>query len=104
MGEQKRDFVYVKDVVEATLRALQAPAGVYNVGSGNARSFNDVIASLNRALGTSLETEYFDNPYSFYQPFTEADLTLARKKLRYEPRWSLEAGVADYVTIGPFPT
>ncbi|MBI2898861.1 MAG: NAD-dependent epimerase/dehydratase family protein [Planctomycetes bacterium] len=96
MGEQKRDFVYVKDAVEATLLALRAPPGVYNVGSGQARSFNDVIAALNRTLGTKLETEYFDNPYPFYQPFTEADLTLSRKKLRYRPKWTIEEGIADY--------
>jgi ADP-L-glycero-D-manno-heptose 6-epimerase len=97
MGEQKRDFVYVKDAVEGTLLALRAPGGVYNIGSGQARSFNDIIACLNRALGTSLEPDYFDNPYPFYQPFTEADLTLARKRLRFRPRWPLEQGIADYV-------
>ena len=47
--------------------------GVYNVGSGQARSFNDLIAVLNDALGTSLEPDYFDCPYSFFQPFTEAN-------------------------------
>jgi len=96
-GEQKRDFVYVKDVVEATLLAARAPKGIYNVGSGEARSFNDVISALNRALGLNLEPEYFDNPYSFYQPFTEADLSLSRKRLHYRPTWSLEEGVQDYV-------
>lgn len=97
MGEQKRDFVYVKDAVEATLLAAKAPAGIYNVGSGQARSFNDVIAALNLALGTKLDPEYFDNPYAFYQPFTEADLTQSKKKLRYTPKWTLESGVADYM-------
>ncbi len=95
-GEQKRDFVYVKDVIEATLLGLTAPNGVYNTGSGHPRSFNDVIAALQNQLGTHLEIEYFDNPYPFYQPHTEADLTRSRKMLGYQPKFSLEEGVRDY--------
>jgi ADP-L-glycero-D-manno-heptose 6-epimerase len=99
-GEQKRDFVYVKDVVEATILGLKAPSGVYNTGSGKPRSFNDVIASLQSVLGTKFETEYFDNPYPFYQPHTEADLTLSRKALGYNPKFSLEEGIKDYFASG----
>jgi ADP-L-glycero-D-manno-heptose 6-epimerase len=99
-GEQKRDFVYVKDAVEATLLAAKAPGGVYHAGSGRARSFNEVIAALQAALGPRLETEYFDCPYAFYQPHTEADLTLSRKTLGYEPRFSLEDGIRDYLASG----
>jgi len=99
-GEQKRDFVHVKDVVALTLLALNGPKGVYNAGSGNARSFNDVIAALQTMLGTRLETEYFDNPYPFYQSHTEADLTLSRKVLGYRPRFSLEEGIHDYHASG----
>lgn len=99
-GEQKRDFVYVKDVVQATLLGLAAPSGVYNTGSGTPRSFNDVIAALRAATGVKLETEYFDNPYPFYQPHTEADLTRSRKVLGYDPRFTLEKGVADYHASG----
>jgi ADP-L-glycero-D-manno-heptose 6-epimerase len=99
-GEQKRDFVYVKDVVRLTIGALQAPkSGIYNCGSGVAFSFNEIIAALNRALGTNLETEYFDNPYSFYQPHTEADLTAARNDLKYEPEFPPAKGIADYVSL-----
>lgn len=55
-GEQKRDFVYVKDVVKMTIAALNAPkSGVYNCGSGQAFSFNEVIGELNRNLGSKLE-------------------------------------------------
>jgi len=99
-GEQKRDFVYVKDAVEITLLALKASNGVYNAGSGCTRSFNDVIAALQSTLGTRLEAEYFDNPYPFYQPHTEADLTLSRKTLGYQPRFTLEEGIRDYHTSG----
>ena len=98
-GEQKRDFVYVKYIVAGTLRALEAnESGIYNLGSGQARSFNELIAILNQSLGTNLEPEYFDNPHAHYQNHTEANLTNARKSLGYEPQFPLEAGVADYMT------
>lgn len=99
-GEQKRDFVYVKDVVRMTISALNAPkSGVYNCGSGVSFSFNEVITALNQNLGTSLETEYFENPYSFYQPHTEADMTAARNGLKYEPEFPPAKGIADYVQL-----
>jgi len=97
-GEQKRDFVYVKDAVEGSVRALDAKtSGIYNLGTGQARSFNELIDVLNKCLGTNLQPEYFDNPHAHYQNFTQADLTSARKALRYEPRFSLEDGVRDYM-------
>jgi ADP-L-glycero-D-manno-heptose 6-epimerase len=97
-GEQKRDFVYVRDVVEGTIRALEAKtSGIYNVGTGEARSFNELIEVLNKCLSTNFEPEYFDNPHAHYQNFTQADLTSARKALKYEPRFSLEDGVRDYM-------
>jgi ADP-L-glycero-D-manno-heptose 6-epimerase len=97
-GEQKRDFVHVKDVVEGTVRALGAKmSGIYNLGTGQARSFNELIEVLNNCLGTKFEPEYFDNPHAHYQNFTQADLTSARKALSYEPRFSLEDGVRDYM-------
>lgn len=99
-GEQKRDFVYVKDVVRITIEALSVPqSNVYNCGSGQAFSFNEVIAELNRALNTRLEPDYFENPYSFYQPHTEADMTLARNELKYAPEYPPASGIADYVAI-----
>ena len=97
-GEQKRDFVYVKDIVQGTLRALAAKkSGIYNLGSGAARSFNELIGILNKSLGTNFEPEYFDNPHAHYQNHTEADLTNVRKSLGYEPKFPLEKGVADYM-------
>jgi ADP-L-glycero-D-manno-heptose 6-epimerase len=97
-GEQKRDFVYVKDAVDGTIRALHAKqSGVYNLGSGVARSFNELVDVLNECLGTNLKPDYMDNPHAHYQNFTQADLTSARKALGYEPRFSLEQGVRDYM-------
>ncbi len=97
-GEQKRDFVYVKDVVAGTMSAMEAnESGIYNLGSGEARSFNELVYILNRCLETNFEPFYIDNPHAHYQNFTEADLTNARSALGYKPRFSLEEGVADYM-------
>jgi ADP-L-glycero-D-manno-heptose 6-epimerase len=97
-GEQKRDFVYVKDAVEGTIRALDAKtSGIYNLGTGRARSFNELVEVLNKCLGRDFQPEYFDNPHAHYQHFTQADLTSAREALKYEPRFSLEDGVRDYM-------
>ena len=97
-GEQHRDFVYVKDVVSLTLQALNAPrSDIYNCGSGCAISFNNVIALLNRALGTDLAPEYIENPFAFYQPHTEADMSKARQELGFVPEFPPESGIPDYV-------
>jgi ADP-L-glycero-D-manno-heptose 6-epimerase len=97
-GEQKRDFVYVQDTVEASIRALDAKtSGIHNLGTGKARSFNELIDVLNKCLATNFEPEYFDNPHAHYQNFTQADITSARSALGYEPRFSLEQGVRDYM-------
>jgi ADP-L-glycero-D-manno-heptose 6-epimerase len=97
-GDQKRDFVYVKDIVEGSILALQAKeSGIYNLGSGQARSFNELVDVLNKCLRTKFAPDYIDNPHAHYQNFTEADLTKVRSVLGYQPQFSLERGVADYV-------
>jgi ADP-L-glycero-D-manno-heptose 6-epimerase len=97
-GNQKRDFVYVKDIVEGSIRALDAKeSGIFNLGSGQARSFNELVNILNRSLGTDFEPEYIENPHAHYQNFTQADLTSVRENLGYEPKYPLETGVVDYV-------
>lgn len=97
-GEQKRDFVYVKDIVAGTMQAMEATSsGIYNLGCGEARSFNELVYILNRSLETNLEPQYIDNPHAHYQSFTEAVLDNARTGLGYKPRFSLEEGVSDYM-------
>src|SRR5437667_5094934 len=89
-GEQKRDFVYVKDVVEGSIRALDAyRSGIYNLGSGQARSFNELVDVLNKCLGTALEPDYFDNPHAHHQNLTQADLSKVREAVGYEPQFPL---------------
>lgn len=102
MGEQQRDFVYVKDIVKINLCALTngKETGVYNAATGIPRNFNEIIACLNKEMGTNLEPEYFDNPYKdFFQVKTQADITKSKEKLGYTPDYTLEAGIADYVKI-----
>jgi ADP-L-glycero-D-manno-heptose 6-epimerase len=97
-GEQKRDFVYVKDVVEGSILALEPrESGIYNLGCGQARSFNELVDILNKCLGTKFVADYIDNPHAHYQNFTEADLDKVRSALGYQPRFPLEAGVKDYM-------
>ncbi len=100
-GEQIRDFVYVKDIVNCTILAARARAsGIYNAGSGVPRSFNDIVANLNRVLNTQWQPEYIDNPHAHYQPHTEADLTQTTRALRYKPKYTLELGIDDYEKSG----
>ena len=99
-GEQKRDFVYIRDVISANLAALEAPrSGICNVGSGNARSFNDIIEILGKELSRSLEVDYFDNPYDFYQNHTQADVSQTAELLGWSPEWQLEDGMAEYISL-----
>ncbi|HOX23637.1 MAG TPA: NAD-dependent epimerase/dehydratase family protein, partial [Elusimicrobiales bacterium] len=98
-GEQQRDFIYVKDVVKANLLALEKGVSghVYNVGTGYPEDFNKVISCLNISMGLNLETEYFDNPYPFYQNKTQADTSLSARELGFKADYSLERGIEDYV-------
>ena len=105
-GTQKRDFVSIEDVLQANLLAMSTPASadhhqrasVFNVGSGVAHSFNEVIAGLNAALGTNLAPDYFDNPYSFFQNHTQADITETTRALNYHPQFTnITAGIAHYM-------
>lgn len=100
-GEQKRDHIYINDVVNATIKALEAPSGVYNVGTGISTSFNQVIALMNETLGTDLSPEYFDMPYNSktYQANTQADTSLAEKKLGFRAKYSLAEGIKEYIRL-----
>ncbi|TBR22768.1 ADP-glyceromanno-heptose 6-epimerase [bacterium] len=97
-GEQYRDHIYVKDVVAANLKAAEAAqSGVYNVCTGRATTFNEVVSALNAVLGTSLEPDYFENPYSFYQNETQGDPSAAAAGLGFKASWAFRDAVADYL-------
>ena len=97
-GEQKRDHIYVKDVVEATIKAVNTKSGIYNIGTGVATNFNDLIKVLNEVLGKNLKPKYFDMPYDkkTYQSDTLADTMKAEKILGFKAKWSLKEGIIDY--------
>ena len=94
----KRDFVYIKDIINANLKALDAPSGIYNAATGKARSFQDIADILQREIGVNLGNEYIKNPYlGSYQFHTQADIEPTKKALGYESQWSLEEGIKDYL-------
>lgn len=101
-GEQRRDFIYLDDAVNIVLHLAEHKDqnGIFNAGTGRARSFNDLAAALLKALGKPVNIEYFPMPEEIrprYQYFTQADvgkLTAARKNGAFT---SLEDGVRNYV-------
>lgn len=101
-GHQARDFIYVGDVVDALFFALEKPLarGIYNLGTGKARTFEDLAVATFTALGKKPEIIYFDTPLELrerYQYFTQADMTKLRRtgySLTFTP---LEDGVRAYV-------
>lgn len=95
-GEQKRDFVYVKDVVQANLNAIDAPNGIYNVGTGISTSFNRLVEMINQILHKNLKAEYTLNPYPSYQSNTQADTTKAETILNFKAKWELQEAIEDY--------
>ncbi len=101
-GEQKRDFVYVKDAVNMTLFFLDKPQahGLFNVGTGNARSWNDLVRAIFKAMGKPENIEYIDMPEELkgkYQYFTKADSSKIKKAGFDYGTLSLEDAVTDYV-------
>ncbi|MGF1527812.1 MAG: ADP-glyceromanno-heptose 6-epimerase [Candidatus Competibacterales bacterium] len=101
-GGQRRDFVYVKDCVAVVewLLTQRATAGLFNVGTGRARTFEDLAKALMRALNVEPRIEYIDMPEALrdkYQYFTEASLDNLRAVGYCAPFTDLETGVADYV-------
>lgn len=102
-GEQKRDFVYVKDVVNVlhSFTERPYPSGIYNLGTGCARTFLDLATATFHALGKSPVIDYIDIPADIrdkYQYFTEADMQKLRSAGYKDVFYSLEDGVTDYVS------
>ena len=101
-GEQVRDFVYVKDAVAATLFFYERSdiGGLFNCGTGKARTWNDLVKATFRAMGLEPKITYIDMPEALrakYQYRTEADISKLRDAGCEDPFTSLEDGVADYV-------
>jgi ADP-L-glycero-D-manno-heptose 6-epimerase len=102
-GDQRRDFIYVDDAVAVVRWLMETPnvSGIFNVGTGQARSFRDLITSLFRSLGSEPNIEYIDMPESIrgqYQYFTEAKVDNLRRAGYNAGFTSIEDGVSRYVT------
>jgi ADP-L-glycero-D-manno-heptose 6-epimerase len=101
-GEQLRDFVYVKDVVEVCYFLLhhRKNSGLYNLGSGKARTFLDLVKNTFKSLNKEPQIEFIDTPIDIrdkYQYFTEANMTKLKSIGYAKPFHTLEEGVKDYV-------
>jgi len=99
-GSEKiyRDFIFIEDVVQANILSCEAKkSGVYNIGTGEPRSFKDIVDILQYELKTNLDIKYIDNPYSGYQLHTCANIKDASENLNFKPRYSLEQGIKEYI-------
>ena len=101
-GEQMRDFIYVKDAVDMTLHFLDKNNvnGLFNIGSGKARTWNDLVTALFKAMEKPVNIEYIDLPGHLadkYQYFTEANLSKLKSSGYKTEITSLENGINDYV-------
>jgi ADP-L-glycero-D-manno-heptose 6-epimerase len=103
-GEQLRDFIYVKDVVNVCYwlmhHRVSASNGIYNLGSGKARTFLDLVKNVFHAMGKTESIEFIDTPADIrdtYQYFTEANMNKLKTIGYTVPFYSLEEGVEEYV-------
>lgn len=101
-GEQLRDFIYVKDLVDVILFLMKGKptSGLYNLGTGKARSFVDLASTTFAALGLETQIEFIDTPKDIrdkYQYFTEANMAKIVAAGYKKPFTGLEDGVGDYV-------
>lgn len=101
-GEQRRDFIYVKDCVDVLLWLINNPGvnGIYNLGTGKSRTWNDLVTGVFSAMKMAPQIEYIEMPPSLrnqYQYFTEAPMEKLRAQ-GYSPAfYSLEKAIEDYV-------
>ncbi|PKL83076.1 MAG: ADP-glyceromanno-heptose 6-epimerase [Ignavibacteriae bacterium HGW-Ignavibacteriae-3] len=101
-GEQKRDFIYIKDAVDMTVHFLEHRDvnGIYNVGTGKAQTWVELVTALFNAVGKPVNIEFVDMPEDIrekYQYFTEASLDKIKNAGYNKPVMNLQDGVTDYV-------
>ena len=94
-----RDFIYIEDIIQANIKACKPKkSGIYNVGTGKARSFEDIVNILQKELKIDNGKEYITNPYiGQYQFFTQANIQTTKENLNYEPKYSMEDGIIAYI-------
>uniref|UniRef100_A0A7C4YA20 ADP-glyceromanno-heptose 6-epimerase n=1 Tax=candidate division WOR-3 bacterium TaxID=2052148 RepID=A0A7C4YA20_UNCW3 len=100
-GEQKRDFIYIKDVVDMIIFVYEKRLkGIFNIGTGIARSFIDIVQSVSYALKRKIDIEFIDMPEEIrdsYQYYTCADIRKIKDAGYNKKFWTLEEGVEDYL-------
>lgn len=101
-GEQKRDFIYVKDAVGLVYDFVEHPEkrGIFNVGTGEAKTWNELARAIFNALGAKVNIQYFDMPEILkgkYQYFTQADIDKLRKSNPTHKFFNLDEAIKDYV-------
>jgi len=91
-GEFKRDFVYIKDVIKALKQAMRLKSGIYDVGTGKATDFREVLEIVIKTLNSKVKPKFVKNPYlGKYQTFTKANLDWG-----FEPDYNIKSGIKDY--------
>ncbi|MDP8234310.1 MAG: ADP-glyceromanno-heptose 6-epimerase [Candidatus Saelkia tenebricola] len=101
-GEQLRDFIYVKDVVDETLFFFdnRNTFGIYNVGTGSVHSWNELVNAVFESLSKEVKIEYIDMPAGLkeqYQYFTQADMGKIKQAGYIKEPWNFKEAIADYV-------
>ena len=103
-GEQLRDFIYVKDILKVCFWLMKEkdkiPSAIYNLGTGKARTFNDLVLATFEAMQVPVHIKYIDTPMDIrdkYQYFTEAPMDKLKEAGYKESFYTLETGVSDYV-------
>lgn len=101
-GKQKRDFVYVKDVSRWVVELLnsEAQSGIYNMGYGRARTWLDLAQGVFKNMDKPIKIDWCEIPKDIqerYQYYTEAKMEKLQSQGAFEPQWSLEQGIEDYV-------
>jgi len=98
-GKQTRDFVFVKDVAQANILAVNTTkkifGEIFNVGTGKATSMNDMINLINKILRKNIQPTHIENPVKNYIAVQLADISKIKSDLGFEPRYSLDAGIKE---------
>lgn len=100
-GDQKRDWVYVKDIVRANIMSAQSNCtGIFNVGSGCAVTFNKLIELINKNLQKKICPKYIECPFKeTYQSYTECNIEKAYSSFGWRPKYNIERGIAELINI-----
>ncbi len=97
-GSQKRDFIFIDDVVNALILAMKSNHnGIFNVGTGKSYSLNDVIKILKNKMGKDIEPRYIENPVKNYVMVTLADTSKSKKYLNFEAKMNIENGIENTI-------